>query len=412
MGRTRRHAGQGTREEFYARFQIVNTDLDKGTFDGYASVFGSLVDAWMPTLLERGAFTKTLAENKERVRILYQHDPRCLIGKPLTLEEDEKGLHIVGKISDTEMGREALTLIRDGVLSEMSIGFDPIQWEMRADPASPLDPTRQVRHLKEVRLWEVSLVTWAADPLAQIYAVHALRTAPAAHRWAPAEALGRVRRWAGFQEEWVTKPVQTVIVSKEKYPERADASKWVRDHDFRADKVDETEESYRYRQFDPGECTEGSERTIELTDGVKAVICAKKESDAAPGPGAGEGGSQRVYQRYSQAFLGGHLVADVVEGGLQLVPLALAEAGLALVVEQAKAMTAEEAKTLLQEARDRIEQILAAAAGDDDHPEMGPDGKPKKKKPEDEEQGRARSREALDARLMELTADAALVGVY
>jgi len=59
----------------------------------------------------------------------------------------------------------------------------------------------------------------------------------------------------------------------------------VTDHDFRADKVDETDESFRYRQFSPTLCREGSERTIELTKGVKAVICRKKETKKSRGRG-------------------------------------------------------------------------------------------------------------------------------
>jgi hypothetical protein len=77
--------------------------------------------------------------------------------------------------------------MRDGVLSEMSIGFDAVRWEMRADAGAPTDPSRQVRHLLEVRLWEVSLVTWAADPQALVSGVHARRR-PVAARLAALEA--------------------------------------------------------------------------------------------------------------------------------------------------------------------------------------------------------------------------------
>ncbi len=65
--------------------------------------------------------------------------------------------------------------------------------------------------------------------------------------------------------------VQTLIFSKPKF-DRAGAIKWAKDHDFRSDKVDETSTSFRLRQKNPGEFQEGSFRTIELADGVKAVI--------------------------------------------------------------------------------------------------------------------------------------------
>ena len=72
--------------------------------------------------------------------------------------------------------------------------------------------------------------------------------------------------------------VQTVILSKETFETLKEATKWVRDHDFKADKVDETENSWRFRQFAPGLCQENSFRTIDITDGVNAVICRPEKS--------------------------------------------------------------------------------------------------------------------------------------
>jgi ClpP class serine protease len=46
--------------------------------------------------------------------------------------------------------------------------------------------------------------------------------------------------------------IQTLIFKKSNFPTRESATKWARDHDFRADKVDETENSWRLRQQDPG----------------------------------------------------------------------------------------------------------------------------------------------------------------
>jgi hypothetical protein len=67
--------------------------------------------------------------------------------------------------------------------------------------------------------------------------------------------------------------MQTLIFSKEDWT-RQRAVAWARDHEFRADKVDETENSYRLRQREPGAFRPGSFRTIDLqgVQGVKAVI--------------------------------------------------------------------------------------------------------------------------------------------
>ena len=272
------------REAFRAKFQLVDTNLEQGTFSGYASVFGSEVDTWPRTIVDKGAFTKTLAESQSRVKLLWQHDPWCPIGKPSEMREDDKGLYIVGKISETQAGKDALTLVRDGVVEEMSIGFDPIRWEMVPDPA--MTPAQQqmidgqIRHLKEVRLWEVSLVTFAADPMAQVYAVHSLQTAKAP-TWKSAEALTRVRQWCGFES-------------------------------------------------------------------------------------ATDDGNEKAVQRYAHAMIGGHLVADVEDGQLKLVPLAVVLAGVEMVKASAAHMTGDEARQLLEGAKGNLEQILAAANGSGD----------------------------------------------
>jgi hypothetical protein len=81
--------------------------------------------------------------------------------------------------------------------------------------------------------------------------------------------------------EMVTKQepttVQTLIFSKDVFQSAEEAIAWAREHDFKFDKVDETETSYRLRQREPGEFQDESFRTIDLTEGVQAVIGRLKE---------------------------------------------------------------------------------------------------------------------------------------
>ena len=55
--------------------------------------------------------------------------------------------------------RSVKTLIGDGVLGELSIGYDPIVFDYDEDG---------IRHLREVKLWEISVVTWAMNEEATI----------------------------------------------------------------------------------------------------------------------------------------------------------------------------------------------------------------------------------------------------
>lgn len=140
-------------------FELKSADDENGEFSGYAAVFGNRDSG--NDIIEKGAFTKTLTEDFDRIKILFQHEDYDLpIGKPLELREDEKGLFIRGRISDTQKGRDIRTLLKDGVLNELSIGYDVVAFDY--------DGESGVRRLREIRLWEVSVVTWAMNEEARI----------------------------------------------------------------------------------------------------------------------------------------------------------------------------------------------------------------------------------------------------
>ncbi len=141
------------------RFELESADVQTGEFSGHASVFGNVDDGG--DIVEKGAFAKTIVEDFARIKILSQHNQCELpIGKPLELREDEKGLFIRGKISDTQKGRDIQTLLKDGVLNELSIGYDAVDYAV--------DESTGIRHLKQIKLWEVSIVTWAMNDQATI----------------------------------------------------------------------------------------------------------------------------------------------------------------------------------------------------------------------------------------------------
>lgn len=158
------------RETLSVQLALQDSDPAKGTFKGLASVFGNLIDAYVPTRILPGAFTKTLQENMKRIKILYQHDPSSPIGVPTVLKETSDGLYVEGRISQTALGRDCVTLMQDGVITEMSIGHDPIKFQTVVEQA--LGP---VRHITELRLWEISPVTFAADSKALIHSIHSMQ---------------------------------------------------------------------------------------------------------------------------------------------------------------------------------------------------------------------------------------------
>ena len=140
------------------QFKVDAYNEEEGIFSGYGAIFDNVDSGG--DIIEPGAFTKTLAEGWERVKILALHNDCWLpIGRPIELREDANGLFLSAKISDTTMGRDIKVLLKDGVLNELSIGYDPIVFDYDSDG---------IRHLREVKLWEVSVVTWAMNPEAVI----------------------------------------------------------------------------------------------------------------------------------------------------------------------------------------------------------------------------------------------------
>lgn len=140
-------------------------DMSARTIEGYASTW-DLDQAG--DIIHPGAFTKTIDEGFKngRVKMLWQHD--APLGMPTEMFEDNRGLYVKGKISRTQLGDEALELMRDGVVDRMSIGFSIPQNK------SGFNDETGVRNIHEVKLFEFSPVTFPANDAAHIMAVKSL----------------------------------------------------------------------------------------------------------------------------------------------------------------------------------------------------------------------------------------------
>jgi HK97 family phage prohead protease len=139
---------------------------DDGVFEGLGSVFGN-VDLYKE-IVAPGAFTETLANWKSSGRlppVLWQHRSGEPIGPYVEMEERAIGLHVRGQllINDVQRAKEARALMKAKAVNGLSIGF-----VTREDS---YDRVTGIRTLKKVDLWEVSVVTFPANPAAQISSV-------------------------------------------------------------------------------------------------------------------------------------------------------------------------------------------------------------------------------------------------
>lgn len=143
----------------------IDTDEGGDTMFGYAAIFNSdtLIDSWEGRFVERimpGAFRNTLNRQNGSVPLLLEHGNGYIgnmpLGKPSVLREDDKGLYVEAKLSQTDYNENIKALLRDDALDGMSFRFSikRDEWDDTKEP--PL------RTIKEVELHEVSLVTFPA----------------------------------------------------------------------------------------------------------------------------------------------------------------------------------------------------------------------------------------------------------
>ena len=140
---------------------------DEGYFSGYGSVF-DVIDDWDDVIV-KGAFEKSIS--KKTPVMLWQHDSAEPIGIYESVKEDDVGLFVEGRLLlDVAKGREAYVFLKNRIISGLSIGFVPLAWEHEKRGS------KSVRVVKDVDLWEVSLVTFPANHKARVGDVKSIET--------------------------------------------------------------------------------------------------------------------------------------------------------------------------------------------------------------------------------------------
>lgn len=139
-----------------------------GVFEGLASTFGDR--DILNDIIEHGAFAQSLRDIR-RVKMLWQHDSSQPIGVWESIQESERGLLVRGRlILDVRQGFEAWALLKAGAVDALSIGFRV------PEPSNDqeIDPESGARRVKRLDLWEVSIVTFPANPNARVERVKGL----------------------------------------------------------------------------------------------------------------------------------------------------------------------------------------------------------------------------------------------
>ncbi|OBQ72250.1 HK97 family phage prohead protease [Mesorhizobium loti] len=170
----------------------------RGTFEGYASVFGNTDSHG--DVIEPGAFAKSLLDRQREGRALppmykmhgamtgNRHEP---IGVWDAMSEDPNGLHVKGRLIglDTEQGKWNYAQLQEGGLPGLSIGYRVPPGGSRKGSGKLGEPARWI---KVANLREVSLVDDPSNVLSRVYDVKRL--------WgeAPADGIKTVREFQDF----------------------------------------------------------------------------------------------------------------------------------------------------------------------------------------------------------------------
>jgi len=136
---------------------------ENGRFAGYASVFNTIDN--QNDIIFQGAFANTIKKNAN-IKLLWQHKTNEPIGVFSYMREDAKGLYVEGKLLlDVQRAKEAYALLQEGAIEGLSIGYKVIN--------SDIDTHTGTRAIKELDLFEISLVTFPANSDAKITQIKA-----------------------------------------------------------------------------------------------------------------------------------------------------------------------------------------------------------------------------------------------
>jgi hypothetical protein len=152
-----------------AAFRVDKAD-EAGTIGrlvGYAAVFNSetTIDSYegrFREVIAPGAFRRTLRNNGDRVKVLFNHgfDPSIgdkPLGKPAVQREDDRGLWVEVPLDDTSYNRDLVASLRSGALDGMSFRFN-----VNRDEWTEEDKKIPLRTISEVTLHEYGPVTFPA----------------------------------------------------------------------------------------------------------------------------------------------------------------------------------------------------------------------------------------------------------
>ena len=167
------------KKDYSVQFKAAGDD--GGHIVAYAATFDREPDSY-GDVIAPGAFKNTLEEWKASgnvIPLLFGHrtdDPAMNIGGVDSIEEDERGLRIEATFDkDSETAQYVRRLVIEKRLSKLSFAYDVLD-----EGTITLDDGRKANELREIKLFEVSLVPIPANGHAEVVEAKAADTSDVA----------------------------------------------------------------------------------------------------------------------------------------------------------------------------------------------------------------------------------------
>ena len=146
-----------------------SSDGKVGVFEGYASVF-DIIDSDGDIILP-GAYKKALATQSRQVGMFFNHQTWALpVGKWQNLEEDSKGLIVIGELTPgLSVSNDLRAAMEHKTVEGMSVGFT-----VTKDDYALIDTGRAFKNVQALR--EISICTFPANEQATIESMKSMES--------------------------------------------------------------------------------------------------------------------------------------------------------------------------------------------------------------------------------------------
>lgn len=141
-----------------------------GTISGYFSTYDRIPDSY-GDVVAKGAFDRTIAAREETGHpwpLCWNHDLNQIIGAVESIEDDEHGPLMNARFFDTPLAQEKREIVKSGVVYQFSFAYSVVD-----SAVITLADGTKANELRDVELFEVSIVPVPANPRAEITEVKA-----------------------------------------------------------------------------------------------------------------------------------------------------------------------------------------------------------------------------------------------